>query len=53
MLSVTVPLPLPLSGDAVTQPALEDAIHEHAAVVTVMVALPPPIGADTVAGDTA
>jgi hypothetical protein len=53
MISVTEPLPLPLVGETVTQPALDAAAHEQPAmVVTVTVALSPPAAADIVAGDT-
>jgi hypothetical protein len=54
MVSVTDPLPVPLAGDTVIHAALLVALHPQpvALAVTPIVLVPPPLAAETVAGDT-
>jgi hypothetical protein len=51
--SVTVPDPVPLAGESVTQGAALEAVHvQVVSVVTVTDAVPPAVPFDTVSGDT-
>lgn len=51
--TVTHPLPLPLAGDTVAHDALELALHVHPVVVeTVSDCAPPPLGPESVVGET-
>jgi hypothetical protein len=52
-LTAIEPGPVPLAGDTVNQPAVDDAVHaQPASVETDRVALPPALVTDTVIGDT-
>jgi hypothetical protein len=52
--SATEPLPLPLAGDTVIHPALDEALQAQPAVVEIVMAcVPPPLAIDAVAGETA
>jgi hypothetical protein len=51
--NATVPPPLPLAGDTVTQDALDDAVHAQPEfTVTVTEVVPPPAPIDAVVGVT-
>jgi hypothetical protein len=53
IVSVTVPVPVPLAGDGVIHAALDGAVHAHPVVVaTVIWTVPPALATDGPTGDT-